>query len=206
MVFDINQLDYALIAPEFIVLATIFISWTLDLMLPRPLKHWIGWVSVVGCVAAIVGAVLLWGARTSFAGVLRIDEFAVFFKVVFLCMAIGVSLISMEFADRFLPQPGEYFGLVLTGTLGMMFMASANELLTAYISLELLSFSSYVLVSYAKTNLKSNEAGLKYIILGAFSSALLLYGISLLYGALGTSYFPNIATAIGQLPAIPPAF
>src|SRR6266542_3011608 len=204
MAFDINQLDYSLIAPEFIILATIFISWTFDLMLPRPLKRQIGWVAVVGCVAAIVASVWLWGTRTSFAGVLRVDEFAVFFKVVFLCMAIGISLISMEYADRFLPQPGEYFGLVLTGTLGMMFMASANELLTAYISLELLSFSSYVLVSYAKTNLKSNEAGLKYIILGAFSSALLLYGISLLYGALGTTYFPDIATAVGRLTDMTP--
>ena len=85
----------------------------------------------------------------------------------------------MRYADRFLPQSGEFYGLVLAGTLGMVLMASANELLTAYISLELLSFSSYVLVAYAKTNFKSNEAGMKYIVLGAFSSALLLYGISL---------------------------
>ena len=204
MAFDVNQLDYSLIAPEFIVLATIFVSWTLDLMLPRPFKRRIGWVAIVGCVAAIGASVWLWGVRANFAGVLRIDEFTTFFRVIFLCMAIGVCLISMEYADRFLPQPGEYYGLVLAGTLGMMFMASANELLTAYISLELLSFSSYVLVSYAKTNLKSNEAGLKYIILGAFSSALLLYGISLLYGALGTTYFPDIATAVGQISDVSP--
>ena len=95
---------------------------------------------------------------------------------------------------------------MLAGTLGMVLMASANELLTAYLSLELLSFSSYVLVSYAKTNFKSNEAGMKYIILGAFSSALLLYGISLLYGTLGTTYFPDIATNISPWASATPGF
>ena len=200
MTFDINQLRYDLLAPEFVLLATIFVTWTLDLVLPARAKTWIGWVAVVGCVAAMGAALYLWGERTSFAGVLRVDEFSVFFKLVFLGMAIGVSLISMQYAQRFLPQPGEFYGLVLAGTLGMMFMAAANELLTAYISLELLSFSSYVLVSYAKTNLKSNEAGMKYIILGAFSSALLLYGISLLYGVLGTTYFPDIASAVSRMP------
>jgi proton-translocating NADH-quinone oxidoreductase chain N len=88
----------------------------------------------------------------------------------------------------------------------MTLMASANELLTAYISLELLSFSSYVLVAYAKTNLKSNEAAMKYIVLGAFSSALLLYGISFVYGTLGTTYFPDIARSVDSLGAGVPAF
>jgi NADH-quinone oxidoreductase subunit N len=207
MTVDINALDYGLLAPEFIVLGTIFLCWAVDLVLPREYKRWIGWISIIGSIAAIAAAIWgQWGLRTTFAGVLRVDEFAVFFKVVFLIAAIGVTLISMDYADRFLPQPGEYYGLILTGTLGMIFMAAANELLTAYISLELLSFSSYVLVSYAKTNLKSNEAGLKYIILGAFSSALLLYGISLLYGSVGTTYFPDIATAISRMSSLPAGF
>ncbi|MDQ3703210.1 MAG: NADH-quinone oxidoreductase subunit N, partial [Chloroflexota bacterium] len=81
-----------------------------------------------------------------------------------------------------------------------------NELLTAYLALELLSFSSYVLVAYAKTNLKSNEAGLKYIIIGAFSSGLLLYGISLVYGTLGTTYLPDIARDVERLGIGQPAF
>jgi NADH-quinone oxidoreductase subunit N len=206
MSFDVNQLDYSLIAPELIVLGLVFVAWTLDLMLPRERKRWIGWVTIAGLVVAIVDAAFLWGIRANFAGVLRIDEFSIFFEILFLVTAIGITLISMEYADRFLPQPGEYYGLVLTGTLGMILMAAANELLTAYISLELLSFSSYVLVSYAKTNLKSNEAGMKYIILGAFSSALLLYGISLLYGTLGTTYLPDILAALGRLSALPAGF
>src|SRR5919108_741971 len=205
MSFDINALDYGLMTPQFVLLGLIFLTWTLDLILPAGRKRPIAWVTVAGLIVAIATALPLWGVRGSFAGVLRVDEFSVFFNVLFLLTAIGITLIAAEYAERFLPQPGEFYGLVLSGTLGMILMAYSNELLTAYISLELLSFSSYVLVSYAKTNLKSNEAGMKYIILGAFSSALLLYGISLLYGVLGTSYFPDIASRIAGLSGLPPS-
>jgi NADH-quinone oxidoreductase subunit N len=204
--FDVNQLNYWLIAPHLILLALIFVAWGLDLILPTRLKSGIGWVCAAGLLVATGAAALQWGLRDDFAGVLRIDEYSVFFTVLFLLTAIGVLLISMRYADRFLPQSGEFYGLVLSGTLGMILMASANELLTAYISFELLSFSSYVLVAYAKTNFKSNEAGMKYIVLGAFSSALLLYGISLVYGALGTTYFPQIADNIDTLGIGAPGF
>ncbi|HEV2121809.1 MAG TPA: NADH-quinone oxidoreductase subunit N [Chloroflexota bacterium] len=206
MVFDINQLNYALVVPDFVLLGLIFVALTLDLFLPLRHKPWIGWVSIVGLVACIATAVPLWGTRANFGGVLRIDEFSIFFMVMFLLTAIGIILISMEYAQRFLPQPGEYYGMVLAGTLGMVLMAQANELLTAYMALELLSFSSYVLVSYYKTNVKSNEAGLKYIILGSVSSAILLYGISLVYGTVGTTYFPDMALAVTRLDDAWPAF
>src|SRR5688500_7953107 len=206
MTFDLAQLDYSLITPDLMLLGLIFVALTLDLMLPRGQKHLIGWVSVAGLAGTALAATAQWGLRESFAGVIRIDEFSVFFKITFLLAAIGIVLISMDYVQRFLPHPGEYYGLVLAGTLGMVLMAEANELLTAYISLELLSFSSYVLVSYAKTNLKSNEAGLKYIILGSFSSALLLYGISLIYGTTGTSYLPDLNDAVSSFRDLPPAF
>ncbi len=206
MSFDVSRLDYGLVTPLLVLLGLVFLAWLLDLMLPERHKSAIGWVSVAGLVVCIATAVPLWGVRADFAGVIRIDEFSVFFTVLFLLTAIGIMLISMEYANRFLPQSGEYYGLVLAGTLGMILMGAANELLTAYLALELLSFSSYVLVSYAKTNLKSNEAGLKYIILGAFSSSLLLYGISLLYGTLGTTYLPDIARSVERLGVGQPAF
>ncbi|MGI8424016.1 MAG: NADH-quinone oxidoreductase subunit N [Chloroflexota bacterium] len=206
MRFDLAQLDYSLITPDLMLLGLIFVALALDLMLPRNQKQLIGWVSVAGLVGTVAATLPQWGLRESFAGVIRIDEFSVFFKITFLLAAIGIVLISMDYVQRFLPHPGEYYGLVLGGTLGMVLMAEANELLTAYISLELLSFSSYVLVSYAKTNLKSNEAGLKYIILGGFSSALLLYGISLLYGTTGTTYLPDLNKAVARFTDLPPAF
>jgi len=206
---DVTQLDYSLLIPQFILLGLIFVAWGLDLVLPGTRKGLIGWVCILGLLAAIGAAVLQWWLvplRVDFAGVLRVDEFSLFFTGLFLLTALGIMLISMHYADRFLPQSGEYYGLVLAGTLGMCLMASANELLTAYISLELLSFSSYVLVAYAKTNRKSNEAGMKYIVLGAFSSALLLYGISYVYGALGTTSFPQIAENVDRLGLGNPGF
>ncbi|CAA9287760.1 MAG: NADH-ubiquinone oxidoreductase chain N [uncultured Chloroflexi bacterium] len=206
MAFDINNLDYSLITPDLMLLGLIFVALALDLILPRSQKWLIGWVTIAGLVGSAAAAVSFWGVRENFAGVIRIDEYSVFFTVTFLLASIGVALISLDYVDRFLPHPGEYYGLLISGTLGMVLMAQANELLTAYISLELLSFSSYVLVSYAKTNLKSNEAGLKYIILGAFSSALLLYAISLVYGTTGTTYLPDVARAIGRMGDLSPAF
>jgi len=206
MAFDISQLDYSLIVPDLMLLGLIFVALGLDLILPHSQKKLIGWVSVAGLIGTVAAAAASWGVRENFAGVLRIDEYSVFFKITFLLAAIGIVLISMDYVHRFLPNPGEYYGLILSGTLGMVLMAEANELLTAYIALELLSFSSYVLVSYAKTNLKSNEAGLKYIILGGFSSALLLYGISLLYGTVGSTYLPDVNTAVARFGELPPAF
>src|SRR6266508_1491100 len=142
MNFQLSQLDYSLLTPDLMLLGLIFVALALDLALPRSQKQLIGWVTVAGLVGTIAAALPLWGLRASFAGVIRIDEFAVFFKITFLLAAIGIALISMDYVQRFLPHPGEYYGLVLSGTLGMVLMAEANELLTAYISLELLSFSS----------------------------------------------------------------
>ena len=128
------------------------------------------------------------------------DRFSLFFKLFFLALGVLVILASVDFVKRYLVHPGEYYGIVLFSILGMMLMAASAELLTAYISLELLSFSLYVLVSLARDP-KSNEAGVKYILLGAFSSALLLYGISLVYGILGTTTFAGISQAMGSVPS-----
>ena len=109
-------------------------------------------------------------------------------------------LSSVEYVKRHLQHPGEYYGILLFTVLAMMLMASSRELLTAYISLELLSFGLYVLVSFDRYNPKSNEAGTKYILLGAFSSALMLYGISQIYGLLGTTRFEEIGAVLSQMP------
>ena len=94
------------------------------------------------------------------------------------------------------PRRSEYYGLLLIAGCGMVYMAAARELITAYISLELLSFSLYILVGYLKRDNLSSEASLKYILLGAFSSAMFLYGMSLIYGVTGTTYYDGIAEAL----------
>ena len=173
------SLDYGLLTPEFLLLGLIFLVLALDLVFAERGRWLIPWVTIVGLLVVLVVGGWTWGIRATFADLLRVDEYTSFFRVLFAVVALGVVFVSMPYVPRFLPHQGEYYALVLAGTLGMIFMAMADELLTAYISLELLSFSSYILVSYAKRDLKSNEAGIKYLIIGALSSALLLYGISL---------------------------
>jgi NADH-quinone oxidoreductase subunit N len=116
-----------------------------------------------------------------------------------------IILSSVDFVRQHLSHPGEFYALLLLSILGMNVMVQARELLTAYIALELLSFSLYVLTAYARSNPKSNEAGLKYIIIGAFSSALLLYGLSMVYSSLGSTYFAALAAPGGGLAEGTPA-
>jgi NADH-quinone oxidoreductase subunit N len=113
-------------------------------------------------------------------------------------MAIGGAVIlgSIHFVGRYLTHPGEYYAIILLSVLAMMMMAASGELLTAYLSLELLSFCLYILSGFALHDSKSNEASVKYILLGAFSSGLLLYGIVMMYGALGTTSFAEMALAL----------
>ena len=99
---------------------------------------------------------------------------------------------SIQFAGDRLKNHAEYYGLIMFATLGMMLLAASRELITAYLSLELMSFSLYILVGFHKLNPLSNEASLKYMLLGAFSSALFLYGLSMLYGVTGTTTYSSI--------------
>ena len=201
-------MNYALLLPEFLLAGLAFIVLGADLLIPSPgRKHLLAYVSVVGLVVVIAATFSLLGQDVGlFGGLLLVDGYAVFFKFFFLVIAVFIILASVDFVKRDLRHPGEYYGLILISTLAMMLMTSAAELITAYISLELLSFSLYVLAAYAKDNPKSNEAGVKYILLGAFSSSLLLYGMSLIYGVTLTTSFEGIAGAIMGGTTLQPVF
>ncbi len=129
-----------------------------------------------------------------------------FFKVFLLAVAGFMLLASVDYVKKELTSAGEYYGILLFSVLAMMAMTAASELLTAYISLELFTFSMYILSGSAIHRPKSNEAGVKYILIGAFSTALLLYGISLIYGALGTTTFEGMAAALQNGPEAQIAF
>src|SRR5207249_10427278 len=112
----------------------------------------------------------------------HIDGFALLFKAIFLIAAALTIAISMRYLDVEHEQHGEYYALILFATVGMMFLGSGYDLITLYIALELMALTFYVLVAFTKRQRRSNEAGMKYFLLGAFSSGILLYGMSLLYG------------------------
>ena len=196
-----------LLTPEFALAGLAFLVFAIDLLLPENRKELLGWLSILGLVGLIVLSLLmLHGQReTLYGGLLAIDNFSLFFKVFFLGIGVAIILSSIDFVKQHLSSPGEFYGLLLFSVLGMNVMAQARELLTAYIALELLSFSLYVMVAYAINNSKSNEASLKYIIIGAFASAILLYGISMVYSSLGVTRFAEISAALMQAGDLSPA-
>jgi len=145
-------------------------------------------LALVGAAAG-TGAAFVAGATPGqgFAGLIESDVFSFFFRLLIGLVSVLVILASNSYLDREkLPFP-EFFGLVLFATAGMGVLASARELLTAFIGLELSSISSYILAGFRRDSLKSNEASLKYFLLGSFATAFFLYGIALVYGATGTT-------------------
>ncbi len=125
-----------------------------------------------------------------------VDGFSIFFKIVILIGTALALLLSFRYLDYERIQDGEYYALILFAAVGMMFMASALDFTLLYVGLELMALSVYILVGFIKWNRKSNEAALKYFLLGAFSSGILLYGISLVYGVCGTTNLEGIRIAI----------
>ncbi len=155
-------------------------------------------LSVIGLVVALALSLYVGSehANTDFARLVEIDDFTTFFRVLFIGVTIAVVIGSHEYIERHVSHVGEFYALLLFATVGAMLMASARDLLTAYLAIEMLSFSLYVTVSLAKNDPRSGEAALKYVLLGGVASAMLLYGLSLLYGVAGTTQYSEITAAL----------
>jgi len=188
-------LNLELFIPELSLVAFAIIVILLDLFVQR--KGLLVIVSLVGLVVAAGFTIAMWGgtSQTIFNNMLAVDNFALFFKLLFLGIAALVILASVDYASKFTRFQGEYYALVLLSTLGMMLMAATTELISIYVALELTSISLYVLVGFLKDR-KSTEASLKYLLLGAIASAVLLYGMALVFGSTGTTQLGEIAVAI----------
>ncbi len=151
-------------------------------------------------VALLLGAVATLGGEPQHAGVLfdgqlAADGFSAFGKlIIYLCAAVAI-IMAHNWFERDFEHAAEYPVLILLSAVGMSVMVSATSLVTLYVGLELQSLSAYVLASYRRTDDRSAEAGLKYFVLGALASGILLYGISLLYGFTGTTQFDGVAAA-----------
>ena len=159
--------------------------------------------SAVAILALLVtGVLVVWargkapGSEAFLAGMFILDPYALFVKLLVLAATALTVAISGRFLEEGGYRPGEYYALILFATTGMLFMVSGYSLLSIWISLELMALSSYVLAGYFKREKKSNEAALKYFILGALSSGVLLYGISLLYGATGSVQIGEVAAGL----------
>ncbi len=196
-------MQIARILPEVILTLAGVLIMLIDPLLPRSAnRKSVGWFSVLAMLAAFAASAwqLHLAPGTAYYGVVQTDAFSVFFHLL-ICGTVLVALlaaIDSVQSDRNtgLHNAGEYFALILFGTVGMLLMTSAVELLLVFIGLEISSIATYILAAYRKHTGKSPEAGLKYFLLGSFATAFFLYGIALTFGATGTTRIAAIAAAL----------
>src|SRR5688572_23854806 len=189
--------DLGAIAPELELVLVGMVLLIFDLVVKDKKK--LGLFAIAGIGVSGIFLYRLTGIETSaYGGVLVIDPFANFFKLIFLLAAALSIALSLKYLDIERENHGEYYALILFATMGMMFMAGAVDLVTLYIGLETMAIATYVLVGFLRGNQRSNEASMKYFLLGAFSSGILLYGMSLLYGIAGSTRFDDIAAALDR--------
>lgn len=187
------------ILPELIITTIAALFLIAELFVQR--KDILGYVSLLAAGAALYTLPISRGE--TFNGMFVSDTYSIYFKVIFLITVVLTVLISLKYIKKEDAEHGEYYSLILFATAGMMLMASAKDLIVLYLGLELMALSTYILAGIKKHDQKSNEAAIKYFLLGAFSSALLLYGFSLLYGITGSTNIYTIAAFL-QKTAISP--
>ncbi|NEP80895.1 MAG: NAD(P)H-quinone oxidoreductase subunit N [Okeania sp. SIO3B3] len=181
------QLNAGTILPEAIVIITLLVVLVGDLIVGRTSAKWTPYAAIVGLSIAIVALYTQWDSTNTigFLGGFNADALSVVFRGIIALCAITTILMSVAYIEQTGTPLGEFICILLSATLGAMFLSGADELVTIFISLETLSISSYLLTGYTKRDPRSNEAALKYLLIGAASSAVFLYGISLLYGLSG---------------------
>jgi len=164
----------------------------------------IAWLSVIGLAVAGYFTVQPWGAApdSGFAYQVVQDNITLFFNGIFLVAALLTILMSDDYLKREGYAVGEYYAMILFTTAGAMWMAAATDMMTMFLGLEVLSVSLYVLAGFFRRDIRSNEAGLKYFLLGAFSTGFLLYGMALLYGVVGSTNLAAVGNMLGMHGAV----
>lgn len=197
-----------LILPELIVCIVGVVVMLVDAF-AKPTQRWVtGSISLAGLLGAGISSGWLWlswqGPSEAFNGMIVLDELRLGFTLVFLIVSALTILVSMVWVENERLPAGEFHSLLMFATSGMMFMASAGDLVIVFLGLEILSIATYVMCGFRRTDIRSNESSMKYFILGSFSSAFLLYGIALTYGATSTGAglpgTTNIAEIARRLP------
>jgi len=190
--------------PPMVILLTAALVLVLDLVPPRRSKEHLGGLALAGFIGALLTTLVQWGGGArGFHDMVVLDNYALFVDVVVSYAGALVVLLSLDYLRRNGVESGEYYALVLFAAAGMMLLASANDLVAVFLSLELMSLSLYILAGLFKARLASGEASMKYFLLGAFASSFLVYGIALVFGATGSTNFDHIATATAGRAADP---
>jgi NADH-quinone oxidoreductase subunit N len=193
------DISWIAILPLLIVTGTAVLTLLADLWMEGPDREALGWIGLLGLLAAAVAAITLWNTHLStFSNAVVIDRYGLFFTLLF-CVASALTLLmSMSYLELTDIRTGDYYSLILFSTVGMVLMATAADLIVIFLGLEVMSIAVYVLAGICRSELRSNEAALKYFLLGAFATGFLLFGIALLYGATGSTTLSVIAAHIAK--------
>lgn len=191
--------DLMAVLPEVIVTGLVILVLFIDATFGEErAAPWLPWVTVVGLVAALASGVYYPASGLFFRGFVEIDAFTSFFRFVFIVLALFTVLIAPSYLTRQRVPRAEFYGTVLFSTVGAMTIALSTDLITLFVGLELMSIPVYVLAALQRRDQYSNEAGLKYFLLGAFSSAILVYGFAWLFGISGSTEYSRVAEAVAQ--------
>ena len=192
-------IDWHAVAPELTLLAFGALVTVMDIVWlerGRRLTSSVASIALLVTMIPIITLALDGEDRVMFGGAFVVDNYALVMKAMFLLAGYVVVLLSTNYVAEGDYWENEYYGLLLSSILGMVLMASARDLITVFVALELLSIPAYMLATWRKRDLKSNEAGLKYYLMGVFASAIMLYGMSLLYGSAGSTLLTDINDAV----------
>ena len=198
--FTTPSIDYAALAPELVLTGVVVAVLLADLVVEEDRKYVVTQLAGVGVLASLVPVVLLaveGTDRSMFGGAYAVDNFALLLKALFLATGYVVLLMSTNYIGEGDYYEGEYSFLLLSSVLGMVVMASSRDLISIFVALELLSLPAYMLAGWRKRDLKSNEAALKYYLLGVLASAVMLYGMSLVFGVTGSTVLSRIGDTVG---------
>lgn len=186
-------MDFWAISIEIAVTVLMLVTLVADLLLPKETdRRAIAFLTVIGLISVFVfslGQYHLSSSATFFMGLFIADNYSLFFKQLFILGMIFVVLFSLDYAQKFLRYRGEFYTILLSALLGMCVMASANDFITLFVGLELMTISFYILVGFRMDKTASGEAAVKYLLVGSASTAVMLYGVSLIYGATGSFEF-----------------
>lgn len=188
-------ISWASIAPELVLFGTGLAVLLLGAFFPRLSGGWSGGISLAGVLSSLMVTVSLWGrSELAFSNMLALDNYGLFFNLILLSGTALTILASIDTLGKFSEalEHAEYYTLLLFACVGMMFMAAGTDLITIFLGLETMSIAVYILAGFVKKDLKGSEAAIKYMLLGAFSTGFLLYGIALIFGATGSTNLPAI--------------
>ena len=193
--------DWHALAPQLIIVATLLIVLVADMFMPARDAWRTSTIAAVGLLVALIPIATLahdGHERIMFGGAYVVDNYALALQAFFILSAYVVILLSVDYIAEGDYYKGEFYFLILVSTFGLVVMASARDLITLFVALETISVPTFILAAYRKHDRVSNEAGVKYYLIGVLSSALMLYGMSLIFGATGSTLLSVISTKVGD--------